>query len=381
MGKEIFFCFTGVPQTPLQEWFRQGLERELSKGGHHLQEEPTEDTGLVVNFAGRGTPNPVLPSLPSHRTKVVTVIHDEEGPKDALGAGYPLLAYNVCSILILLVGSPQRLETSYFVTLEQGHPEIPYEGDDEEYFARLWYEYLRPRATATWVFDNLFRHDLPESVWQGTPVTQEMIEASRKLDELGLLPTPFPMEGYLTKKQLRFVRLVYKLFGLSYGNVSARASHPDLPPGTFWMSASGVDKTKLKTIGTDIMLVVGREGDSMVVSVPSWVEQPRRVSVDAVEHRMIYLENPSVGAIVHVHGWPERLSEDLLLAYTAFAYPCGSQELADATAEIIRQLPDPSRAVIAQRNHGLVITGPSLPEIFARIEGGLIEISHEIPQR
>ena len=47
----------------------------------------------------------------------------------------------------------------------------------------------------------------------------------------------------------------------------------------------------------------------------------------------------------------------------------------------IRRPPDPSRAVIAQRNHGLVITGPSLPEIFARIEGGLIEISHEIPQR
>ncbi len=381
MSKEILFCFTGVPRTLLQEWFRQGLERELLKRGHHLQEEPTEATGLVVNFAGRGAPNPVLPSLPSHGTKVVTVIHDEERPKDALSAGYPLLAYNVCSLLILLVGSPQRLETSYFVTLEQGHPEIPYEGDDEEYFARLWYGYVRPRAIATWVFDNLFRHDLPESVWQGTPVTQQMIESSRKLDELGLLPTPFPMEGYLTAKQLRFVRLVYKLFGLSYGNVSARASHPDLPPASFWMSASGVDKTKLETIGTDIMLVVGREGDSMVVSIPSWVEQPRRVSVDAVEHRMIYLENPAVGAIVHVHGWPERVSEDLSLAYTEFAYPCGSQELADSTAEIIRRLPDPSRAVIAQRNHGLVITGPSLPEIFARIEGGQIEIGHEIPQR
>ena len=381
MSEGILFCFTGVPQTPLQGWFRQGLEGELLKRGHHLQEEPTENTALVVNFAARRAPNPVLPSLPSHRTKVVTVIHDEERPKDSLGAGYPLLAYNVCSMLILLVGSPQGLESSYLVTLEQGHPEIPYEGDDEEYFTRLWHEYVRPRATATWVFDNLFRHDLPPSVWQGTPVTQGMIEASRKLDELALLPTPFPIEKYLTERQTRFVRLVYKLFGLSYGNVSARASHPDLPPGSLWMSASGVDKTKLETIGTDIMLVVGREGDSMVVSVPSWVEQPRRVSVDAVEHRMIYLENPSVGAIVHVHGWPEEVSEDLSLAYTEFAYPCGSQELADATAEIIRGLPDPSRAVIAQRNHGLVITGPSLPEIFARIERGLIEISHEIPQR
>ncbi len=381
MSKEILFCFAGVPQTSLQKWFRQGLERELLKRGHHLQEEPTEDTGLVVSFAGRGAPNPVLLSLPSHRTKVVTAIHDEERPKDVLGAGYPLLAYNVCSMLILLVGSRQQLETSYFVTLEQGHPEIPYEDDDEEYFSRLWHEYVRPRAAATWVFDNLFRHDLPQPVWQGTTVTQQMIEASRKLDELGLLPTPFPMEEYLTDKQIRFVRLVYKLFGLSYGNVSARASHPDLPPGNFWMSASGVDKTKLETIGTDIMLVVGREGDSMVVSVPSWVERPRRVSVDAVEHRMIYLENPSVGAIVHVHGWPENVSEDLWLAYTEFACPCGSQELADATAEIIRGLPDSSRAVIAQRNHGLVITGPSLPEIFARIEERQIKISHEIPQR
>jgi len=381
MKKEVRFCFTGIVKTPLQEWFKQGLTKELLKRGHHLQGKPADDTVLVVNFAGRDAPNPVLPSLPSHRTQVITIVHDEERPKDVLGAGYPLLAYNVCSMLILLVGSRQELETSYFITLEQGHPEIPYEGDDEEYFARLWYEYLRPRAIASWVFDNLFRYDLPPSVWQGTPVTQQMIEASRKLDELGLLPTPFPIEEYLTESQIRFVRLVYKLFGLSYGNVSARALHPDLPPGSFWMSASGVDKTKLETIGTDIMLVVGREGDSMVVSVPSWVEQPRRVSVDAVEHRMIYQENPSVGAILHVHGWPKRVSEEFSLAYTEFAYPCGSQELADSTAEIIRRLPDPSKAVIAQRNHGLVITGPDLPEIFARIEGGLIEISHEIPQR
>ena len=34
--------------------------------------------------------------------------------------------------------------------------------------------------------------------------------------------------------------------------------------------------------------------------------------------------------------------------------------------------PQPERAVVGQRNHGLTITGHSLDEIFARIDGRIV---------
>jgi hypothetical protein len=41
-------------------------------------------------------------------------------------------------------------------------------------------------------------------------------------------------------------------------------------------------------------------------------------------------------------------------------------------AELVRDAPDPSQAVVGQRNHGLTITGHSLDEIFARIDGRIV---------
>ena len=38
----------------------------------------------------------------------------------------------------------------------------------------------------------------------------------------------------------------------------------------------------------------------------------------------------------------------------------------------MRAAPDPTHAVVGQRNHGLTITGPSLDEIFERIDGKIV---------
>ena len=133
------------------------------------------------------------------------------------------------------------------------------------------------------------------------------------------------------------------------------------------MSASGVDKSSLREIGRDILLVKGYdpERDVIVLSVPPGIE-PRRVSVDAIEHWMIYREHPEVGAILHVHAWIEGTIA------TEINYPCGTVELAESVAELVRQAPDPSKAVVGQRNHGLTITGQSLDEIFERIDGRIV---------
>ncbi len=161
---------------------------------------------------------------------------------------------------------------------------------------------------------------------------------------------------------MRQLKRLFGLGGLSYGNVSARYDE-----NWFWMSASGVDKSNLKEIGRDILMVKDYDADtnSMVVSHPPGVT-PRRVSVDAIEHWMIYREHPEVGAILHVHGWIEGIRS------TEFNYPCGTRELGQAVADIVREADDPNNCVVGLKNHGLTITGPSLDEIFERIEGRIL---------
>ena len=72
----------------------------------------------------------------------------------------------------------------------------------------------------------------------------------------------------------------------------------------------------------------------MILSVPPNVE-PRRVSVDAIEHWMIYQRASRRDAILHVHAWMEGI------AATDINYPCGTAELATRVAELIDAEPDP----------------------------------------
>ena len=94
------------------------------------------------------------------------------------------------------------------------------------------------------------------------------------------------------------------------------------------------------------------EAAPMMLSVPPAIE-PRRVSVDAIEHWMIYREHPDVGAIVHVHAWVDGVEA------TEFNYPCGTAELAESVAEHHPRVARPGRAVVGLKNHGLTITGPT----------------------
>jgi Class II Aldolase and Adducin N-terminal domain len=129
--------------------------------------------------------------------------------------------------------------------------------------------------------------------------TRDIAAAGRRLDALGLLPAPFPIEDLLDEHDLRHVKRLYGIGGLSYGNLSARKDRD-----RFWMSASGVDKSRLEVPGRDILLVSGYDeaNGRMILSVPPEIE-PHRVSVDAIEHWMIYRRHPDVGAILHAHAW------------------------------------------------------------------------------
>ena len=128
------------------------------------------------------------------------------------------------------------------------------------------------------------------------------------------------------------------------------------------MSASGVDKSDLRTIGEHILMVRGydAERDVMVLSVPPNVT--RAPGVGGRDRALDDLSRaPEVGAILHVHGWIDgTVSTDV-------NYPCGTVQLASSVADLVRAAPDPSRAVVGLRNHGLTITGHSLDEIFDRV--------------
>ncbi|HET6780463.1 MAG TPA: class II aldolase/adducin family protein, partial [bacterium] len=183
-----------------------------------------------------------------------------------------------------------------------------------------------------------------------------------RLDALDLLPAPFPIHELLEERDLRHIERLYGIGGLSYGNLSVRKDKK-----RFWMSASGVNKGNMKIVGRDMLMVKGFDPkrNVMLLSVPPNVE-PRRVSVDAIEHWMIYTEHPSVGAIVHVHAWMGDIKS------TTINYPCGTIQLAQSVADVVRDAPDPARAVVGLKNHGLTITGPTLDNIFNRLEEGFI---------
>jgi hypothetical protein len=354
--------FVGATHGELLDWFTTNLRDQIKTQGYRLVEgsAPTDEGGIVLHPIG-----PEGPRSFRRRNRAVFVVglgEAETYPEEPLKTGYPLLLRTLANLFILIVhkgrqGSPE----AYFFTLEQGTYAIPYTGSDEAFFSKI-VERLAPLATSNLIIENDFVPDLPEELWKGDEITASITRAGQHLDDLDLLPSPFPLEEFLSPEDFRHVRQLFQIGGLSYGNLSARKDEL-----TFWMSASGVDKSKLSEVGRDILLVTDYipERRAMRLSVPAHV-QPRRVSVDAIEHFMIYREHPSVGAILHVHAWMEGIKS------THINYPCGTYELAEVVASLVREAPDPGHAVIGLKNHGLTITGESLDEIFARIHGKIL---------
>jgi ribulose-5-phosphate 4-epimerase/fuculose-1-phosphate aldolase len=307
--------------------------------------EDIADADLVLNLV-----DPSAPKAFRRRSKgtySATLYELPEEPAEVLKASYPLLVRSLANIVLLRVEG----RGVWFTTMERGHYGV--DDDPAETVARLL-----PLAQSKLVIDNEFRTDLEPELWDGDEVTEDIKAAGARMGDLDLLPAPFPIEDLLDERDLRHVMRLYGVGGLSYGNLSARKDAT-----RFWMSASGVDKSRLETPGRDILLVTGYDPDAakMILSVPPGIE-PRRVSVDAIEHWMIYREHPDVGAILRVHAWMEGI------AATEINYPCGTQELAESVAELIAREPDPAHAVIGLRNHGITATGETLTEILDRIE-------------
>ncbi len=308
-----------------------------------------KDSGIVINAVDPAAPQPFRRG--SRGTFVAALYVQDEDPVDGLKETYPMLVRALANIVLLYVPG----SGVYFTTMERGHYHVR-EGAGAS-LGEAVFDRLRPLATSRLVIDNEFRSDLEPELWDGDEKTEQMKAVGRRLDDLGLLPAPFPIEELLSERELRHVQRLYGIGGLSYGNLSAR-----LDDNRFWMSASGVDKGKLETPGRDILLVTGYEPEAarMILSVPPGIE-PRRVSVDAIEHWMIYQHHPDVGAILHIHAWMDGIPA------TDVNFPCGTAELANSVSKLIDAEPDPAHAVIGLRNHGITATGENLDEVLDRI--------------
>jgi ribulose-5-phosphate 4-epimerase/fuculose-1-phosphate aldolase len=344
-------AFWGSGADPALEPFKRAVRAEWERRGYTFVEGTDPSATCVFNFVDPDDPKPFRRRQRS--TYVIAVHGLPEAPADVLRYVYPMLVRALANLAMLVVPG----DACYFVTPEQGFYAVPDPGDPDRWAHDL-FERIEPLATSRLVIENRFDTDLEPELWQGDEHTEALFHAGRRLDALGLLPAPFPLEDLVTEDDMRWIKLVYGIGGLSYGNLSARKDAT-----RFWMSASGVDKSNLREVGRDILMVKDYDAEAgrMLLSVPPDVE-PRRASVDAIEHFMIYREHPEVGAIVHVHAWIPGVEA------TPFNYPCGTAELATAVSDIIRAAPDPGHTVVGLKNHGLTITGPDLDDIFARIE-------------
>jgi ribulose-5-phosphate 4-epimerase/fuculose-1-phosphate aldolase len=360
------FAWSGEPSGERLRWFATGLREVMLDQGYTEVDAPGPDVAVVLHFIDPEAARPYRRK--NAPTFVVALAELEATADDMLRTGYPLLVRGLANLCVMVSPSGDG-SIAQFVTLEQGTYAIDTGTDDDPYFFKSVFSRVEPLASSRLVIGNEFTDDLPDDLRAGDDITSQITRAGERLAALDLLPAAFPIEEILSDRDLRHEKLLYGIGGLSYGNVSARRL--DLEPGEtqpqYWMSASGVDKSALHEIGRDILLVTGYDEarDVMQLRVPHGVE-PRRVSVDAIEHWMIYREHPEVNAILHVHAWIEGT------VATEINYPCGTVELAESVAELVRVAPDPSRAVVGQRNHGLTITGHSLDEIFARIDGRIV---------
>jgi ribulose-5-phosphate 4-epimerase/fuculose-1-phosphate aldolase len=340
--------------------FSDQIINEFNRRG--ARQAPNGDqVNFILNLTSMDQPEAGIRK--SQAEFVVSVALLNGGNRNLRSACYTTLIRTLSNILVCIdpVGNGADPE-AYITTPETGFYHFPFDSGKV-------YECLLPIVKSRLVINNLLSSNLPPKCWKTTPVVEKIKEAGRRLNSFGVLPAPFPLHKVLDRKSLDHLYRLFRMRGLSYGNFSAREKVPSLDENTFWMTARGVDKANLKGIGEDILLVTGYDATDryILVSVPPHHNQRARVSVDAIEHALIYQEFSGVGAIVHVHAWIEDVVS------TKQNYPCGTIDLGKQVVELMKQTPDPDRCAVGLINHGLTITGPDLNDIFDRVQDRLVK--------
>jgi hypothetical protein len=351
--------------NPYRDKIARVIIQKCLEHGHEIS-NPEDGIQFVLNLTD--TKSPYLFRRQAKSIFVFTLVTVKSPPKDLRSLIYTTLVRTLSNVVMCAVPLKEHFSCDrsdgceiYFTTPEAGFYHLPF--DPEQVYQRII-----PIAGAHFAIGNKFILDLPPRYWETSPIVEKIKEYGSELDRLGVLPAPFPLREVLSEECIQHIYSLFEMKGLSYGNLSAREHIPELGKTTFWMTARGINKAKVSKVGRDLLLVKGfnYETGKALVSVPPDFDPKARVSVDAVEHELIYRKFPDVGAIVHVHAWMNGV------LCTRQNYPCGTIELAEGVVHLLEQTDCPSRTSVGLKNHGLTITGPSLDEIFSRIRGKLL---------
>ena len=342
------YAIWGTATSPEHEAWVRSVGAAFEADGFQLVED-IADADFVLNMFDARQPKAFRRQ--SRGTYSASFYELDAAPEDVLKTSYPMLVRTLANVVVLHVPG----HGVWFTTMERGTYKIS--DDPAEVFDRL-----APLAKSKLVIDNEFVADLEPELWDGDEVTADIGAAGKRMRRARppsrALPRarvprgarPAPRHAPLPGRR----PLLRKPLG-------AQGRDPLLDERERRRQVAARGR------GRDILLVTGYDEPNakMVISVPPGIE-PRRVSVDAIEHWMIYQSHPDVGAILHVHAWMTGI------AATDINYPCGTQELAESVAELIDREPDPTHAVIGLRNHGITATGDSLMEILDRIESSIL---------
>ncbi len=333
----------------------------LFKG--HQMVSSDKQINFVLNLTDINSPK--IFKRKSRSIFVISLIEANTSYQNLQAVCYRTLVRTLSNLLICIVDqdrdTPNIVPKVFFTTPEAGFYEVPMNADSI-------YKAILPVIGAHFFIDNRIDTDLPEPFWNTSPVIEQFKYYSKILDKMGVLPAPFPLTDVLESEDIAHLYQLFEMKGLSYGNLSARENIPELGKNTFWMTARGINKSNIKIPGKDLLLVKGidKETGKILVSTSPHQIPDSKVSVDAIEHALIYQEYPEVGAIVHVHAWMDSI------VCTRQNYPCGTIELAEEVVNLLGQIATPCQTVIGLKNHGLTITGLNLEDIFQRIQGQLI---------
>ena len=246
----------GVKVPPTQRCIRRLRARRRSRRpacrrSPNSSARRSRRAGFVATSTTRSTPDLVLnlidPDAPkpfrrkSRGTFVAALYAQLEEPEDGLRQSYPMLVRALANIVLCYVPA----SGVWFTTMERGHYRVARERRRRRARgARSPSACCRSRRSRL-VIDNEFRTDLEPELWDGRRAHRaRSARPAGASTTLGLLPAPFPIEELLDERDLRHVKRLYGIGGLSYGNLSARKDET-----RFWMSASGVDKAKLDEPG------------------------------------------------------------------------------------------------------------------------------------
>ena len=348
-------------QDTVRDRIAEELSAALAKNGY-TRVPMEEKLEFILNWTTFDNPPAVIRKAQSEFVISIATVRQPVG--DLRFLCYNALVKTLSNMLLCIKPGGNGQAEIFCITPEAGFYHFPY--DPEKMF-----ESIQPVIHSQMMINNRVIEDLPAACCQ-SEVIDELKHYGGVLDSLGVLPAPFRLSNVLSPENIEHLYNLFKVKGLSYGNLSARASLPEIAPMAFWMTARGVDKAHLQGVGHDIMLVTGYDAKEglILVHVPPGSNTRIRVSVDAIEHILIYQTFPEVGAILHVHAWMQGVPA------THQNFPCGTLELAEEVVSLLKTTDQPHRSAVGLKNHGLTITGASLKEIFSRVEGKLLK---EVP--